>query len=188
MVFLLPGQAEETGMSRYPHIKIGPKFNDEEQLLLPEDFRKWVFIGSPLTPHALNDGAAGFPEYHNVYVEPAAYEYYLEHGAWAEGTMMVKELQLTKEATFDDGSRIEASGRGYFPGTVNGMDVSVKDSQKFADSNGWGFYNFGHHGPPYAKTATKAPIEVCASCHMASAHKDMVFSDFYKQLIPLQEN
>ena len=182
------GQAKEQTKSRYPDIEFGPQFNDKGELLLPVGFRKWVFIGAPLTPNALNNGVAGFPEFHNVYVEPAAYDYYVRHGSWPEGTMMVKELQLTKEGTFDDGSRIEPSGRGFFPGTVNGMDVSVKDSQRFADTNGWGFFNFGHNAAPYLEVAAEAPVETCAGCHMASAHEDMVFSDFYLQLKPLHRS
>lgn len=177
--------AQGMGSDPYPHVDIGPKFDADGQLLLPQGFRRWVFIGSPLTPHALNGGAAGFPEFHNVYVEPAAYEYYMAHGEWPEGTMMVKELQLTVEGTFDDGSRVEASGRGYFPATPNGMDVSVKDSKRFADTNGWGFFNFGHQAPPYAASAALAPVEACAGCHIASAHEDMVFVEFYRQLEPL---
>jgi hypothetical protein len=35
-----------------------------------------VYVGSPLTPNALNGGKAGFPEYHNVYIEPCSYEKY----------------------------------------------------------------------------------------------------------------
>lgn len=178
--------AEEQVSSHYPDIKYGPNFNSKGELLLPRGFRKWVFIGAPLTPHGLNGGEAGFPEFHNVYVEPAAYDYYVMNGIWPEGTMMIKELQLTKPGTFKDGSRVESSGRGYFPGTVNGMDVSVKDSKRFPDTNGWGFFNFGHHVPPYTKVSTEAPVESCAGCHMTNAHKDMVFSDFYEQLKPLQ--
>jgi hypothetical protein len=33
-----------------------------------------VFVGSPLTPNALNGGKANFPEFHNVYIEPGSYE------------------------------------------------------------------------------------------------------------------
>jgi hypothetical protein len=171
--------------SEYPNVKIGPKFNASGELQLPQGFRKWVFIGSPLTPHGLNNGQAGFPEFHNVYVEPAAYDYYVAHGRWPEGTMMVKELQLTQQGTFPDGSRTEVSGRGYFPGVPNGMDVSVKDSKRFPDTNGWGFYNFGHQAAPYAEVAAEAPVEACAGCHMASAHEDMVFTGFYQLLEPL---
>jgi len=179
------GVAADRATGRYPHVEIGPKFDAKGDLELPRDFRRWIFIGAPLTPHGLNGGAAGFPEFHNVYVEPATYDHYVERDEWPEGTMMVKELQLTKSGTFDDGSRTEASGRGYFPGVPNGMDVSVKDSERFAATNGWGFFNFGHHAPPYAATASAAPVEACAGCHIANAHEDMVFTEFYQQLRPL---
>ena len=187
-LWLLAGWTESLADSRpaaYPDVEIGPKFTTAGELLLPQGFRKWVFIGSPLTPHGLNGGEAGFPEFHNVYVEPAAYDHYVEHGVWPEGTMMVKELQLTQPGTFPDGSRVEVSGRGYFPGVTNGMDVSVKDSKRFADTMGWGFFNFGHHAAPYAESAAEAPVEACAGCHMASAHEDMVFTGFYQLLKPL---
>jgi len=173
--------------AEYPDVNQGPVFTKKGELRIPENFRRWVFIGAPLTPHALNGEAAGFPEYHNVYVEQAAYDHYLKHGRFPEGTVLVKELQLTTERTYPDGSRVEASGRGYFPGTPNGLDVSVKDSRRFSDSNGWGFFNFGHHAPPYSATAPQAPVDACASCHTASAHEDMVFTGFYRQLDPLPQ-
>ena len=162
-----------------------PRFTVSGELEQPVGFRRWVFIGSPLTPHALNGGEAGFPEFHNVYVAPAAFDHYRRTGEWPEGTVLVKELQLTQPGTHEDGSRNEASGRGYFPGTPNGLDVSVKDSKRFAQTNGWGFFNFGHHAPPYAASAPAAPAEACAGCHVANAHADMVFSGFYRQLEPL---
>lgn len=166
-----------------------PVFNGNGELVQPVGFRQWVFIGSPLTPNGLNNGAAGFPEYHNVYVQPAAFEHYRKTGKWPEGTMMVKELQLLKEGDYADGSRNEASGRGFFPAAVNGIDVSVKDSKRFADTQGWGFFNFGHHAPPYAATAPAAPAEACADCHIASAHEDMVFVEFYRPILtPLPTN
>jgi len=95
---------------------------------------------------------------------------------------MLKELQLVQAAKHEDGSSVEVSGRGYFPAARNGIDISVKDSKRFADSNGWGFFNFGHHAPPCAETAQAAPIEACAGCHIANADK-MVFSKFYKPIL-----
>lgn len=171
--------------SAYADVEIGPKFSASGELLQPQGFRQWMFIGAPLTPNGLNGGEAGFPEFHNVYVEPPAYAYYMRRGEWPEGTMMIKELQLTQPGTFPDGSRVEASGRGYFPGITNGLDVSVKDSERFADTQGWGFFNFGHHAAPYAESAVEAPVSACAGCHMASAHEDMVFTGFYQLLKPL---
>lgn len=160
----------------------GPKWTSGGELKLPTDYHTWVFLGSPLTPNALNNGQAGFPEYHNVYIHPEAYKAYRKTGQFPEGTILLKELQLTMPATHDDGSRVEASGRGYFPGTRNGIDISVKDSKRFNDTNGWGFFNFGHHAPPYARTAAAAPKNACASCHMANA-TNMVFTKFYTPIL-----
>ena len=60
--------------------------------------------------------------------------------------------------------------------------MMVKDSKRFAETNGWGFFNFGHHAPPYAETAEAAPINACAGCHIANA-EDMVFKKFYRPIL-----
>ena len=51
-----------------------PEYTATGELILPKNFHEWVYVGSPLTPNALNGGNAGFPEYHNVYIEPGSYE------------------------------------------------------------------------------------------------------------------
>ena len=65
-----------------------PKFTAAGDLVLPADFHEWIYLGSPLTPHALNNGKAGFPEFHNVCIEPGAYRIYQKTGVFPEGTMM----------------------------------------------------------------------------------------------------
>ena len=159
-----------------------PEFTASGQLLLPKNFHEWIYVGSPLTPDALNEGHAGFPEYHNVYIEPGSYAIFQKTGVFPEGTIMFKELQRTIKGEFPDGSRTEPSGRGYFPGAFNGVDVSVKDSKRFPDTNGWGFFNFNHSAPPYLAQASAMPAEKCAACHIAGAKHDMVWSQFYRLL------
>ena len=117
-------------------------FDSDGKLELPTGFRKWVFVGAPLTPNGLNDGKAGFPEYHNVYVEQKNVDAYLKTGEFPEGTVIVKELTRVLNPTFPDGSRKEPSGRGYFNGEYNGIDLTIKDSKRFAKTNGWGFFTF----------------------------------------------
>lgn len=158
-----------------------PEYTASGDLILPKNFHEWIYVGSPFTPNALNGGKAGFPEFHNVYIEPGSYEIYKRTNEFPEGTIMFKELQLTLPAQNDDGSRTEPSGRGYFPGPFNGADVSVKDSKRFADTGGWGYFNFNHHEPkaPTAKVQAKAD---CAYCHIASAKKDSVWTQFYPRL------
>jgi len=158
-----------------------PEYNAAGELLLPKNFHEWVFVGDPLTPNALNGGKANFPEYHNVYIEPGSYEIYKKTGVFPEGTIFFKELQLTLPAENPDGSRTEPSGRGFFPGKFNGADVTVKDSKRFADSGGWGYFNFNHFEPK-AASAKVRPKDECAFCHIASAKKDEVWTQFYPLL------
>ncbi|QOG21565.1 MULTISPECIES: cytochrome P460 family protein [Bradyrhizobium] len=160
-----------------------PEYTADGQLLLPKNFHEWVYVGSPLTPNALNGGQANFPEFHNVYIEPGSYAIYKKTGEFPEGTILFKELQLTLPQENADGSRTEASGRGYFPGKWNGADVTVKDSKRFADTNGWGYFNFNHHEPKALMAKVKSKDE-CAYCHIANAKKDEVWTQFY----PLLDN
>jgi len=158
-----------------------PQYTSSGDLILPKNFHEWVYVGSPLTPNALNGGQAGFPEFHNVYIEPCAYQKYRKTHVFPEGTILFKELQLTLKGTYPDGSRQEPSGRGYFPGPWNGADVTVKDTKRYATTGGWGYYNF-HHSEPKAPTAQVKPQAECAFCHMASAKKDEVWTQFYPLL------
>ncbi|XUJ32093.1 cytochrome P460 family protein [Bradyrhizobium japonicum] len=87
-----------------------PEYTADGQLLLPKNFHEWVYVGSPLTPNALNGGQANFPEFHNVYIEPGSYAIYKKTGEFPEGTILFKELQLTLPQENADGSRTEASG------------------------------------------------------------------------------
>jgi Cytochrome P460 len=157
-------------------------FDSDGRLKLPNPaiFRRWVLVGTPLTPNGLNDGKAGFPEYHNVYIEEKNVDAYLKTGSFPEGTVIVKELTRVLNPTFPDGSRTEPSGRGYFNGEFNGIDETVKDSKRFAKTNGWGFFTFGHHPLPYDKTSEEKPVTECAGCHIANVAKtDMTWVQFY---------
>jgi hypothetical protein len=159
-----------------------PEYTASGDLVLPKNFHEWVYVGSPLTPNALNNGKAGFPEFHNVYIEPCSYQEYKKTNVFPDGTVFFKELQLTLlPAEFSDGSQTQPSGRGYFPGPWNGADVTVKDSKRYANAGGWGYYNFNHHEPK-APTAKLKLISECAYCHQASAKKDEVWTQFYPLL------
>ena len=167
---------DQSGGARYL-----PEYTADGDLILPKNFERWVYVGSPLTPNALNGGMANFPEFHNVYIEPGSYDIYKKTNKFPEGTIFLKELQLTVPGQNPDGSRAEPSGRGYFPGHLNGADVTVKDTKRYAATGGWGYYNFNHHEPK-APTAKLKPKEECAYCHLASAKKDEVWTQFYPRL------
>ena len=158
-------------------------FNADGTMQLPTGFRNWVFVGAPLTPNGLNNGKANFPEYHNVYIEQKNVDAYLKTGEFPEVTVIVKELTRVLNPTFPDGSRKEPSGRGYFNGEYNGIDVTVKDSKRFAETNNWGFFTLGHHPLPYADKAAESSAAECAGCHTSHvAQTDMTWIQFYPLL------
>ena len=171
-----------TGSSQSSETR-GSTFTNAGELILPKGYRKWMFIGAPITPNGLNSGKAPFPEFHSVYVELDNFRYYQENGKFPEGTVMVKELSLVQPGKHPDGSLDSASGRGYFPGSLNGLDVMVKDSARFSKTNNWGFFTFGHHAQPYNAAAKESSTTECASCHIANVAKtDMVWVRYYPLL------
>lgn len=157
----------------------GPVFTEDGDLVLPSGFRQWVSLGGPVTPNALNDGKAQFPEFHDVYVDEENFRHYQRYGEFPEGTILVRELVLAQPGEYPDGSVDSASGRGYFPSALYGLDVMVKDSIRFGNTNNWGFFTFGHQAPPYKPFAKVMPASQCAYCHIAGVAKtDMVWVQF----------
>jgi hypothetical protein len=151
------------------------RYTQDGQLKQPIGYREWVYVGTPLTPNDMNDGEAAFPEFHSVYMDRKSWEHYKKTGEYRDGTTLVKELLSvgTKEAE---------SGKGYFMGKFTGLEVSVKDSKRFADEPGkWAYFSFGHKYP-LKKTAKAAPAASCNSCHEASADDDWVFTQYYPVL------
>ena len=70
------------------------KFDRQGNLLRPEGYREWIYVGTPLTPNELNPPAAAFPEFHNVYIDPDSYAHYKKTGKFRQGTILVKELGM----------------------------------------------------------------------------------------------
>jgi hypothetical protein len=173
--------AQSSGSDTSTQSRYLPEYTASGELIQPKNYHEWVYVGSPVTPNALNKGKAAFPEFHNVYIEPGSYAIYKKTNVFPEGTMFYKELQLTLPAENPDGSRTEPSGRGYFPGALNGAEVAIKDSKRFAASGGWGYFDFGHLDPKDATAKVRAKAE-CAYCHIASAKKDLVWTQFYRLL------
>ncbi len=151
------------------------RFADDGQLIRPKGWRKWVYIGTPLTPHDMNDGKAAFPEFHNVYMDPESFATYENTGEFPNGTQLVKELVLV-------GAKQAVSGKGYFMGNFAGLEVAVKDTVRFKDEpGGWAYFSFGHQAE-YTETAKAFPAASCNACHAASADQDFVFTQYYPVL------
>ena len=162
-------------------------FNSNRSVKIPENYNHWIHVGSPLTPHELNkNGIAPFPEYHNVYIEPTAFDYYQAKGTWPEGTQIIKERTLVRagdDCNKETGACKEVSGIGYFPGEFKGLELAVKDNKRFPNEpGGWTYFSFGNEGKPYAKTAKHFPTASCNTCHQNQAKGEFVFTQFYPLL------
>ncbi|MDG3006490.1 cytochrome P460 family protein [Paludisphaera mucosa] len=169
MTYVLAGAAPPDGPASLV------EFAQDGKLRKPEGYRRWVYVGTPLTPNELNGGEAPFPDFHAVYIDPESFAHFEKTGEFRDGAVMIKELVAVgaKEAT---------SGSGYFMGDFIGLEASIKDSKRFQDEPGhWGYFSFGHKYPLKAEAA-KQDAAACNSCHQSSAAKDYVFTQFYPVL------
>ncbi len=163
---------------------IGPTFTSAGELERPEGWREWVYIGTPLTPNALNGGEAPFPEFHSVYIDPLSFDHWQNAGEFREGTMIAKELAMVISGdAHEDGSTDQVSGRGFFMSELQGLEIALKDSARYPDEpGGWAYFSFGHQPEPYAQSAAAFPTETCNACHDVNAGQDWVFTQFYPVL------
>jgi hypothetical protein len=149
------------------------EFTADGKLKQPAGYRKWVHVGTPLTPKELNDDEVS--EFHAVYMGPESFAHFEKTGKFSDGTVMVKEFSGV-------GSKEAVSGKGYFMGEFTGLEFSIKDSKRFKDEPGnWAYFNFGTKYP----IKTEAPKEAAASCnecHRDNAKTDWVFSQYYPVL------
>jgi hypothetical protein len=152
------------------------EFTPDGKLKQPVGYRKWVYIGTPLTPNDLNGGEASFPEFHEVYMDPESFAHYEKTGKFRDGTVLVKELSSV-------GSKEAPSGKGYFQGEFTGLEAAIKDSKRFKDEPGkWAYFSFGHKYP-LKKEVAKQAVASCNKCHEDNAKKtDWVFSKYYPVL------
>ena len=153
----------------------GPKYDEKGALIRPDGWREWVYAGTPVTPNDMNDGKAAFPEFHNVYIDPASYAVFRKTGEFPHGTMIAKELVSV-------GTKAATSGNGYFQGEFQGLEISVKDRRRFVDEpGGWAYFSFGHE-KVYTNTAAAFPTASCNACHESAADTDFVFTQYYPVL------
>jgi len=172
---ITPAQAATTCQSS-TH-KSCAKFNSKSELIRPTGYREWIYVGAPLTPNHLNNGKAAFPEFHNVYIDPASWTAWKKSGKFRDGTVIVKELVSV-------GSKKTFSGNGYFMGEYLGLEAMVKSKKRFPKAAGnWGFFRFTNEDFKGLKTvAGVLPESACLSCHTPNAQQDNVFIQHYPVL------
>lgn len=147
-----------------------------DSLIRPDGYERWVLAGASMglgysQPSGAQAAGATGGMFHNVYIEPSAYEHYVRTGKFREGTMMAMTL-------YEPGQKVHPSKQGFFEGDFMALEVSLKDSARYPGS--WAYFNFGMGGP--AARALALPRQACQSCHVRNAADDNVFVQFYPTL------
>jgi len=151
------------------------EFSTDGKLLRPEGYREWIFVGSPVTPHELNDGRSDFGQFRNVYVDRQSFNVYARSGKFPNGTVFVKEILSV-------GANTAPSGNGYFQGEYLAMLASVKSAAQFPNEPGnWAYFDFRYF-PNLASSARAKPTADCNACHAATAAEDWVFTQHWPVL------
>jgi hypothetical protein len=152
----------------------GPEFTQDDKLMLPANYREWVYLSSGLgmtygpVAEANRDRP---PMFDNVFVNPDAYRSFMKTGTWPEKTMFVLEIR----AAAGKGS---INNGGHYQAGLIAVEAEVKDTARLG---GWGFFAFGTgtSGKQLPKTAA------CYTCHSQKGAVDNTFVQFYPTLLPV---
>jgi len=138
------------------------KQQSDETVPYPEGYRSWKHVKSGyIGPQS--KGFKLFGGLHHIYANELGMQGYTK-GVFPEGSVFVFDVFSTKGAngSFDEDFR-----------TV--IDVMVKDSVKYANTNGWGFERF--KGNSKTDRVLNAMFRTtCVNCHLKE--KDFVKSEY----------
>lgn len=152
-----------------------PRFTADGRLSRPEGWESWVLAGTSMGltyNEPRRELQPGDPpgSFLNVYIQPWAYERFMEEGAFPEGTMFIL-------AGSEPVRKADPARGGFYQGPIRLLEVHLK--QEGLHESGWAFYGFGGG----ADAADPIPGEAaCYSCHAESADYDHVFVQFYPEI------
>ncbi|MEG3143192.1 cytochrome P460 family protein [Sphingomonas sp. RT2P30] len=150
------------------------QYNAAGELILPADYREWVFLTSGLNMN-YSDGPLGMDHemVDNVFVDPVSWKAFKATGRWPDGTVMVKEPRIGSSKGSINKSGIFQTEQRF------DLEVHVRDSRRF--KGGWAFFvNVGD------KPAKAIPASAsCYSCHGQHGAVDTTFVQFYPTAKPI---
>lgn len=150
-----------------------PRYSADGQLLRPEGYREWVFVGASIGLGYNEAQPPRRPTFHNTYIQPEAYRHYLKTGQFPDKTMLVMEVR-------EPGTHESINKHGQFEAEYLGVEAAVKDEKQFPDK--WAYFNFrGANGAQLDQTKA-FPKQACWNCHNEHAAVDNVFVQFYPVL------
>ena len=157
-----------------------PQYTADGKLVLPADYREWVYMSSGLgmaysTPAP---GMAAEPLFTNTFVPPEAYRAFVATGKWPDRTMFA----LEERSSTNHGSIVKD---GRYQIDLQATLVEVKDTQRFP--GGWRFFVFpaAQNGDLPAEANPIANQTACLACHAKNAAVEHTFVQFYPTLLAI---
>ncbi len=152
----------------------GPRYTAGGSLLLPAEYREWIFLSSGLgMTYGPLAAPADAPRFDNVFVSRPAYQAFLKTGSWPDKTMFVLEVRSSE-------SKGSINKGGHYQSEVAGIESEVKDAGK------WTFYSFSRTG---GRTGTEGKAfprtQNCYACHAQNGAVDNTFVQFYPTILPV---
>jgi hypothetical protein len=153
-----------------------PTYDSAGNVVRPEGYRWWVFVGTSLGLRYEGEGGGQGPgSFHNVYIQPEAYDEFLKTGTFPEKTILAMEV-------YGAGTKEPKSGLtgGFFSDRLTGFSAAIKDKERFPE--GWGYVSFMRDGSELQESAKPFPRSQCYDCHREHGATDNVFTQFYPLL------
>ena len=169
---LFGGLAASITSRAQPVTANAPAYTADGKLEFPKAYRKWVYLSSGLDMSYLPLNFRAMSTFGNVFVNPEAYDAFVENGTWPDKTVLVLEVRRAEQ-----NASINKGGRSQ--GEQVRTEVHLKDNARF--EGGWAFFAFADETPAtmIARTAN------CYSCHQANGAVDTTFVQFYPTLLSI---
>lgn len=166
---LVCGVALSTTSRAQPATANTPAYTADGRLQFPAAYRKWVYLSAGFDMSYLPSPVRPVSTFGNVFVNPQAYDAFIERGTWPDKTVLVLEVRRA-----EPNASINRNGRSQ--GDILRTEVHLKDNSRFG---GWAFFAFPNEMP-----STMIPRTAnCYSCHEEHAAADTTFVQFYPTLL-----
>ncbi len=163
-----------------------PQYTPGGELVTPSGFETWVFVGSNLglaykheTLHttAKESAQADVQVFHNIYINPEAYAYFVATGEFPDRTVLVMDV-----FTAVDRDPKDVLAKGVYNGERVGLEVAVKNlNRPDGEKTPWAYYQLDPKDP--RSTAKAEANEDCEECHRKiNTSTDNVWVQFYPTL------
>jgi hypothetical protein len=161
-----------------------PEYDAQGRLFRPTGFEKWVVVGTSIGL-GYSDGDKTAPdhpgEFHNVYLQPQAFDHFVETGEFPEQTVFIVTNNPSRSTT--EAKQSDVLRSGFFAAPSTGLEVAVKDTKRFPD--GWAYFMFRDRSGREAETPFAR--KDCYNCHSEHGATDNVFTQYYSVLTSARE-